>query len=178
MRRGCVVAVIGLLGLCLLVCGLGYFVALPRVRESARNEIRDAIGTVVAQQIPAVRGTVEAGSYTLNEADIQQGIAENFDIQTVEGVLIRIEPERIAFVLSAEGGEEITYSGVPTVVNGRLEMNEMSSSEGFLDVLFPAGELGRAVEEAFNTYLDQNGLDIESIELTDGALTIVTVPAA
>ncbi|MCC6791532.1 MAG: hypothetical protein IT336_07610 [Thermomicrobiales bacterium] len=175
MRRGCFIVVIGMLVLCLVACGAGYFIGLPRFQESARNEIRDAISTEVAQQIPSIDGSAEPGSYTLNEAELQEGLAQNFDVQSVDNLQIRITPTAIEFVLDADGGEDISYTGVPVAVNGRLEMTNMESSEGFFDFFFPADELGRAIEEAVNTYLSQNGLQVDAIELADGEMTIVTV---
>jgi hypothetical protein len=72
----------------------------------------------------------------------------------------------------------VTYSGFPVAANGRLEMTNMESSEGFLDFLFPADELGKAIEDAVNTYLAQNNLQLDAVELADGELTLVTVASS
>lgn len=175
MRRGCFIAVIGVFGLCLVASGLVYFVGLPRFQDGARDEIRDAISTEVAQQIPSTGGTADPGTYTLSEAELQQGLAENFDVQNVDNVLIQITPAGLAFILDANSGDDVTYSGVPVAVNGRLEMTNMESNEGIFDFIFPADELGKAIEDAVNNYLEQNNLQVDSVELIDGELTLVTV---
>jgi hypothetical protein len=178
MRRGCFIAVIGVLGLCLVACGFGYFVGLPRFQDNARDEIRDAISTEVAQQIPSTGGTAEPGTYTLNESELQEGLAENLDVQNVDNLLVQITPTGLAFVIDTDSGTDVTYSGFPVAANGRLEMTNMESSEGFLDFLFPADELGKAIEDAVNTYLAQNNLQLDAVELADGELTLVTVASS
>lgn len=178
MRRGCMIFVLGALVLCLLVCGVGYFIGLPRLHTGVRNEIRDVISTEVAEQIPAIDGSAEPGAYTFNEAVLQQAFNESVDTPSVDDFVIQINPTDLQFTIGIEGGEDIVYSGVPVAVNGRLEMTNMETNEGFFEFLFPADELGKAIEDAVNTYLSQNGLEVSEIELADGELTIVTVAAA
>jgi hypothetical protein len=178
MRRGCFIGVIGVLVLCLVGCGLVWFVGIPRVRDSARDGIRDAISTEVAQQIPAgTDGTAEPGSYTLSAEEIQSSLSRNFDVQNVDDLVIRISPTGFEFGVTTEGGQETTYSGLPVVENGQLKMTNMKSSEGVLDFIFPAKDLGKAIEDAVNNYLAENNLQVDDIELTNGALTLVTVSA-
>ena len=178
MRRGCFIFVIGVLGLCLVACGFGYFVGLPRFQDSVSDDVHDAISTEIAQQIPSTGGTAEPGTYSFNESEIQEGLAENVDLQNAGNLLVQFTPTELEFTFDVDGGNDVTYSGVPVAVNGRLEMANMESSEGFFDFFFPADELGNAIEDAVNTYLAQNNLQVDAVELANGELTIVTVAAS
>jgi hypothetical protein len=177
MRRGCVIFVLGSLVLCLLACGAGYFIGLPRLQDGLSDEISDVISTQVAEQIPAVNGSAQPGEYTFNEAVLQDAFARNVDTESVDDFLIRITPENLEFVIGIEGGEDIAYSGVPVAINGQLEMTNMETNEGFFDRIYPADKLGDAIEEAVNDYLDANGLQVSDVQLVDGEMTIVTTAA-
>lgn len=178
MRRGCFLSVIGLLGLCLVACALLYFVGLPRFRDSAREEMQNVIGTAVARQIPApAGGQVEPGTYTLTEADLEGEIQGNVDVQNVDDLNLELTPGTISFVIQTDQDQDVNYSGNPVAENGRLVMTNMESSDGFLNWIFPADDLGQAIEDAVNEYLTVNDLQLASVEVTDGELTLETVPA-
>ena len=178
MRRGCFLSVIALLGLCLIACGLLYFVGVPRIRDSARDGMRDAISTTVARQIPAsADGAAEPGTYELTETELQSEITGNLDVQNVEDLVIDLTPAGITFRILTDGDQDLTYTGRPEVVDGQLRMADMEASDGFLDFIFPADDLGEAIEDAVNKYLAENNLRLESVELTDEALVLETVSA-
>lgn len=177
MRRGCLFGAGGLLVLCLLLCGVGYFVGLPRFQEQVSDTIDYSISTVVAEQIPAVGGAAAPGQYVLTQQEIQDSIAANIE-GNVQDLIIRIDESGITFGLIAEQGAETTYSGVPTVENGRLVMSNMKTTDGFLDFFYPADKLGNAIERAVNDYLAANNLGIQSLTLAQGELRLNTVAAS
>lgn len=177
MRRGCLFGLFGLLVLCVVCVGLGYFVAIPRVRDTARDGIRDAVSTEVARQIPARAGNAAPGAYTISAQELQDSLLANLGDARVNDVVIRITPTGMVLGVTSEGGQETTYTGVPTAVGGRLVMTDMDTSSDFLNFLFPADDLGDAIEAAVNGYLAQNGLTLESLDLGDGELTLNTAAA-
>ncbi len=179
MRRGCLLTVVGILALCLVGCGLGYFVGLPRFRDSVRDGVQDAISTQVAIQIPAAAGGKAApGSYTITAAELQERLLQDVDSDTVDDIVIRITPAGFEFGLTTSGDRETTYTGLPVVGAGKLSIINMETTSDFLDFLFPSDDLAEAIENAVNNYLVENDLELDSISLEDGAITLVTVPAA
>src|SRR5215213_4998675 len=178
MRRGCFLSVIALLGLCLIACALGYFVGIPRVRDNARGEMEDAISTTVAEQIPATGAAARPGTYELTEDELQAEISGNVDVQNVNDLVIDLAPGGITFRITTNGDQDLTYTGRPEVVDGQLRMEDMEASEGFLDWIFPADDLGDAIEDAVNNHLAENNLELESLDLTNEALTLETVAAS
>jgi len=178
MRRGCFLTVVILLVLCLVACGLGYFVGIPRVRDSAREGMEDAISTTVAEQIPATGGIAQPGTYEITEDELQAEISGNVDVQNVNDLVIDLAPSGITFRITTNGDQDLTYTGRPEVVDGQLRMEDMEASEGFLDWIFPADDLGEAIEDAVNNHLAENNLELESLDLTNEALTLETVAAS
>ena len=179
MRRGCCLGVVGVLVLCLVGCGLGYFIGVPRFRDGVQDGMEDAISTTVAEQIPArAGGTARPGVYEITEEELQREITGNVDVQSVEDFVIDLTPGGIVFrITPSNADQELTYSGNPEAVDGRLQMTNMESSENFLDWIVPADDLGEAIENAVNDYLAANNLALESVELTNNVLTLETVTA-
>ena len=46
-----------------------------------------------------------------------------------------------------------------------------------LDFIFPADDLGDAIEEAVNNYLAENDLELDALVLENGEVTLETVRA-
>ena len=89
-----------------------------------------------------------------------------------------LAPSGITFRITTNGDQDLTYTGQPEVVDGQLRMENMEASEGFLDWIFPADDLGEAIEDAVNNHLAENNLELESLDLTNEALTLETVAAS
>ncbi len=176
MRRGCLFGVIGVLTLCLVGCGLVYFVVIPRVRDNAQDGVRDAVSTQVAIQIPVgADNVIDPGTYELSAEELQTALRNNINIDNVEEIVVAINAEGMKLGVTSSGSET-NYTGLPTAVDGQLEMSNMKASDGFLDFVFPANRLGDAIEDAVNTYLTANNLKIESLELAEGKIVLETVP--
>jgi hypothetical protein len=170
--------VVGLLVLCVIGCGLGYFIGLPRVRDGVQDSMEDAISTTVAEQIPGRgSGTARPGVYEITEAELQGEINGNVDVQNVDSFVIDITSNGMIFRIGTNGDQDLTYSGKPVAENGHLVMSNMESSEGYLDWIFPADDLGEAIENAVNDYLAANNLALESVKLSNGTMTLETVTA-
>ena len=178
MRRGCLIVVFVLLFLCIAGTGFVYFFAVPRVRDNAQEGVRNAIGTQVAEQIPiGLSNVVEPGSYSLTAAELQQTLRDNVSVSSLDDIVIRIDQAGLELGIISNGSES-KYTGLPTLQDGKLVMENMSASDRYLEFIFPAQDLGDAVEEAINGYLTANNLKIEKLTLVDGEILLETIPLA
>lgn len=171
-RRGCLIAVGSLAGLLLLCCVIGWFVGIPRFRDSIEGGLSDSISTEVADQI----GTpdIGPGRYEISVADMQRQLASTFDAQNIEDFEISVDSGGMAIGFTS-GGQTIGYTGVPTVQNGALVMDNMAVDNSALGFFMPADRLGNAIERGVNTYFDAQGLDIESLDLGNDELIVEAV---
>lgn len=161
------------MGLLLLCCVVGWFVGVPRLRDSIEGDLSDAISTEVAEQIgPADIGP---GRYEISVADMQRQLASTLNTQNIEDFDISVDSNgmSISFVSS---GQTIGYSGVPIAENGELVMDNMTVDNDVLGFLMPADRLGNAIETGVNSYFDAQGLDIGSLELGNDRIIVEAVP--
>src|SRR5215213_8160446 len=112
MRKGCLFGVIGLLGLCVIGCGLGYFVGLPRVRDGLRDPFEEVIGTQVALVAAPTPGEApEPGTYTLDAADLNTAIRDRLgDNGSFDDVAVNLTPGRYQ-VRFTTNNQDVTYGG-------------------------------------------------------------------
>lgn len=174
-RRGCLIAVGSLFGLLLLCCVLGWFVGIPRFRDSVEGSLSDSISTEVSEQIAGQVGPADAGpgTYTISVADMQRQLQSTLNSQNIDDIDIAVDANgmSIAFV---SGGQRIGYNGVPTAQDGRLVMEDMTVDNDALGFVLPADRLGDAIEAGVNGYFDAQGLDITNLSLGNDEIEIVT----
>lgn len=166
-----------LLGAC-VICGLlVVFVAMPRIRDGLQDNIESAISTEVARQMPAAAdGSVAPGTYVLTAASLEESLrASGNDSTETENAIVRINSRQIEIGLDAQGQEAI-YTGVPTVVNGDLDMQQMEATSRVLEFILSPDALGDAIERPVNEYLAANNLQLESVTLEEGQLRLTTIP--
>jgi len=173
-RRGCLVGAVGLLGLCVLGVALGWLVVLPRAREGIRGEVADGVGTEIAGQIAAA-GAAEPGRHVISARSLEDRLRGQVEGDNVENLVVRITPAGVAFGFSPRG-ETATYTGVPVAEGGRLVLDDMAVSNGTLGLFLRPADVGAAIADGVNRYLDEHGLRLEAVELGEGELTLVTVP--
>ena len=177
MRRGCLFALLALPGLCLAVGAFAWFVALPGIRDDIRGGVEDGIATEVARRLPPTPGLgVAPGTYRLTEEDLLTGLRANAEGANLDDLVLRLAPEGIELDFSARG-QTATYAGRPAAADGRLLLRDMATDNAALALLLPPADLGRAIAGAVNGYLAANRLRLQSVESTDGAVTLTTVPA-
>jgi hypothetical protein len=177
VRKGCLYGVIGVLGLCVVACALGYFVGLPRIRESAREPIEEVVGTQIARQIAPDPGVVPApGTYVIREDDLNTAL-QNEVTQTdlFDDVAITLAPEGFELRFTTND-TDVTYDGDIAAVDGRLEVTDINA-DGWMTTFLPASEVRKALENVINDYLTTNGLRLADAELGDGTLTLTTESA-
>jgi hypothetical protein len=178
MRRGCLISVLVVLGLCVVGCGLGYFVGLPRIQDAFADEFEDAISTEVANQIPSIGGQPPApGTYTITEASLLQSLQDEAEGGNVEDVLVSITPNGIELGFDT-GGQDVVYSGGVEAEDGRLVLTDFEANNEGLEFIFPADKMGEAIEDAVNNYLEENNLQLAGVELTDGEMILEIEEAA
>lgn len=167
-RRGCLWGLIGVAGFLVLCCALGYFVGLPWVQNTVRDQLAEQLSTQVARQLDAQLpegAPVGEGVYRLSLSDIEQQIAINPDASTVDAIDIRAEGDEIVLSL-ASSWETVEYRGTPMAgPGGEFEMTGMRSTGGRLDYLLPPDRLGAAIERGINAYLQAQGLQLQDVYL-------------
>ncbi|RIK47358.1 MAG: hypothetical protein DCC58_00160 [Chloroflexi bacterium] len=165
-------------GFLVVCCVLGIFVGLPQLRDELESEVHEAVSTEVARRIPAIPGTgAEPGEYIITQESLQASIRENADNERdAENLFVRITPAQVEVGLVSRG-QDATYSGVPAAENGQLVMHDMDSNNRFFEFVLSPDRLGRTIAEAVNSYLAQNGLQLQSLELQDGQMVLITVEA-
>jgi len=174
-RRGCLIAVGGFFGLILLCCVVGYFIGIPRFRDSVGDGISEAISTEVSEQIGA--GQIQPGTYTLSVGDLQRQLETQLDSQNVEDFGISVNPKGLS-VSFTTNSQDIGYSGTPVAQNGELVLNDMTVDNDVLGFILPADKLGDAIETGVNDYFAAQGLEIESLQLGNDEITVEAVPAS
>lgn len=174
-RRGCLIFSASVLGLCLIACVVGWFVGVPRFRDAIQDDVEGAVSTEVARQFTA-EGTPEApGTYVITEQSLTERLRAESDNNN-QDIAVRINPSGLEVALVTEN-QDITYSGQLAAVDGRLDVQNMTSNNGFIEFLFPPDDVAGAIEGGVNTYLRTNNLRLTSLEMGDGDLTLTTEAA-
>lgn len=175
-RRGCLIAVGGMLGLLLLCCVVGWFVGIPRLRDSVSDGISEELSTQIASQLDNLPGDPGPGETTLSVADLRSQIDENLDNSTANDFDISVDPQGIAINFESNN-QQIGYSGVPVARDGDLIIDDMTVDNDVLGFFLPADRAARIIETSVNSYFSARDLDIESIVLGNDEITFTTVPA-
>jgi hypothetical protein len=177
MGRRFTFVVAGIFGVCLLCCGLVWFVAIPRARDTVEDGLREAVGTEVAVRV-APLGTVEPGEYVITEGDLlgQFNEALSGNSAQIENLTFEITPDQIRVGFTS-GEQDAAYTGRLVAVDGRLDVQDMETSSGFLDFLFPAGIVEDGIEDGVNNFLDANNLILTSLTMEEGQVTLHVEPA-
>ena len=179
MRRGCTCAVIGVLGLCIVACALGYLVGLPRLRDNIREPLEEVVGTQIARQVapnPNVRP--KPSTYVIREADLNAALRDELDQtdpQIFDDVTVDFAPSGFVLRFTASDND-VTYRGNVAAVNGRLAVTDMEA-DGWLTTFLPAKDVEKALEDVINDYLTTNRLRLTKAKLGNGTLTLTTEAA-
>lgn len=160
------------MGLLLLCCVVGWFVGIPRLRDSIEGDLSDSISTEVAEQIGT--GDIGPDTYTISVAEMQRQLASTLNSQSIDDFDISVDADGMAISFES-GGQSIGYTGVPTAQNGGLVMEDMTVDNDALGFFMPADRLGNAIEVGVNTYFDARGLDIDGLELGNDELIVDAV---
>ena len=178
MRRGCLISLVVLLGLCILCAGGGYFVGLPQLRNAVGEGFEDAMSTEVSQRLaPRPGATPVPGVYHITEASLRDRLEAEAEEGSVEDVIIRITPTEIEFGFTT-GEQEVTYSGGVAAEDGKLVLTDFESNNDALQFIFPADRMADAIEDAVNNYLEDNNLRLADVTLAEGDMILDVQRAA
>lgn len=168
-RRGCMFSLGGLVGLILICCLLGNFVALPRFQDTVSKGFGNAIDDTVATRLqPSADGTI-----TIPLSDLSAAVENDTsgDSTQIEGIKIRGEGDRIV-VDFGTSGQEWQYSGRPTVVDGKLDLVDMEGDNGWLDKFLPPSVFEKGIERGVNNALDLKQLTLVDVQVTSDSLVL------
>lgn len=178
MRRGCLLGV-GALLLCLGVGALGWFVGLPAVRDGVREGIEEGVATEVALRLPATPGAgVAPGAYRVTQEQLQERLRAN--TRNAAGTPEAAAGDNDVVVRLSPAGVEagISLHGQNAVDDGRLAVDDMKNDNAGPALFLPPDDLARDIADSVNAHLAANALRLQSVDPTDGAVTLVTVAAS
>lgn len=175
MSRRLLFVAVAVLAACLVCCGVLYFVALPRARDQVNDGIRDGVASEIAGRISSA-GSAAPGTYVITASDLLDRIQDTTsgNDANVEDFTLTISPAEIEVGFDSNS-QSATYTGQLAAVDGRLEVQNMSTSSGLLNFLFPADDVAGAIENGVNDYLDANGLTLNGVTMGDGEITLDVV---
>ncbi len=165
-----------LLVLCIGCVAVGYFVAIPRVKNSVEEGVDQAVSTYVVPQIANISGTPEAGIYTLTDEEINSRIQSgNADLSDLRFVITPAGLE----LRFGEQGQDVAYTAQVSAVDGKIEI-QGANLDGVPSWIIPTGAISNGFESGINDYLAANDLIVSSVTLQDGSMTLMLedAPAA
>ena len=177
-RRGFVIGAAAVLGFCLLSCVLVFVAGIPAFRNGVRDGVHGAVATEVARQIqPATGGAAQPGTYTLTAADLEAALRQNLnDGEDDEALIVRITSVRVEIGITSQGQDAI-YTGTPAAADSQFTMRDMATDNDLVSYLLPPSTIAGAIEDAINDHLAANNLRLDSLQLTDGEMTLVVSQA-
>jgi hypothetical protein len=184
MPRWALVLVVTPLVLCVGCAVLGYVVVWPRLRSSMSDSLAETMADSVFASLSdrIATSAPRSGELVIRPVDLDVNNAEvpgeaGFETGTsgtrIYGVVTEISPAGIALLLPG-----VTYSGVPVVRGGRVELTEIEAADNLLGFALTEEVFERSLEEGINRALDAHGLTPTAIALGAGRMTLQLQSAA
>lgn len=172
---GCFSTLIILVLLLVICLGLGWFVGVPRIRDEVSYGIQKGIGTQISNELGAVN--LGPGDHTIDLQTIATQMESQLKSAGIEDITLTGDGTYLYLSMTSRGSKAI-YSGKPEIVDGKLVMTDMTTSNNVLGFFMPAGRLGDAIELGVNNYFAAQGLQIVGISIDASTLTVQTEPAS
>ena len=193
MPRWAIVLTVVPLLLC-LGCGIfGFFLVregaeeiVPEVRGNVSAAMAGALSDRISTRIDALAraagGIGEVEEIVLRPVDLdvntdhvpgEAGIETGTDGTHIYGVETQIGPGGITLAFPG-----VTYSALPILVDGRIELTRIEDSGNMIGFLFPEESFEEVMEGGINGALRRHGLTPVSLMLRSGAMTIQVIPGA
>jgi flagellar basal body-associated protein FliL len=173
MARILVLIMGGLLLVCVVCAGAGYFYFIPRAQDEIESNLQEAVATHVVPYFAGLDITPEAGTYVLSADDVNADIASaNLSLENLK---VEITPDLIALRFDDQN-QDISYEANVIAVDGSFDVTN-AQLEGVPGWLLPEDTITQAIEDSLNAYLTENGLIVTDVVLTDGEMTITTADA-
>lgn len=169
MKRILLITAAAVLLLCVACVGIGYFVAIPRVKTGVEDGVNQAVSTYVAPQIAGLGIAPTAGTYTLTEDEVnKQILGSDANLQDLR---FSITPSGLELHFG-EQGQDVSYTAQVSAVDGKLQIDNADLS-GIPTWIIPTGAISKGFEQGLNTYLAENNLIVTSVTLQEGGMTMV-----
>lgn len=186
LPRWVLALIVGLFALCITCAAFGYFVVLPRGKEVIAGN-QDAVSNQLAENVAAsiavmIRETVRPdGTLALGEGELdvnnavaigESGFETGSDGTRIFGIVTEIDLDGIHLVM----GDGLAYSGMPMVVEGRVELLNISVSSRLMGLFLTEDGFAQGMADGINDALAAAGLSPVSLTLSDGSMVITTTP--
>lgn len=162
---------------CLLICGVVLFIGLRAARDSVRDDLAQAISTSVSRQIAANPRTANAMTLTITTDELARQFAAQYgdDGPNVDDIVVNLfAPDQMVIGLTIET-RDVTYTASLEARNGELNVTEVEASNDAVRFLLPGGKVADGIETGVNEALAAANLELQSIEITRGALILEVV---
>jgi len=173
MKRILLITIAVVLVLCVACMGVGYFVAIPRLKNGVEDGVNQAVATYVAPEIAGLGIAPEPGTYTLSEDQVNERIKTGDpDLQDLR---LDITPAGLQMHFG-EQGQNISYTAQVSAVDGKIDI-QGADLTGIPTWIVPSDAISKGVEQGINTYLEENNLMVTSVTLQEGSMTLVLADA-
>lgn len=168
--RGCLISTGVFVALIFVCCLVLIFVVGPRFQNSLRNEMAHALSTEVAVQVPTDK--LNGGTYAISLAELQRKLSTSVNSNGVNGITLTSNGPQLELAIETSGNNKATYTGTPTIQNGRLVMQGMRTNNSALGFFMPASKLGAAIENGVNAFFQANGLTMTSLQVQGDQIVV------
>lgn len=175
-RRTALVVVLGVIGVCLLICVGGVVYAFTQVGPGIRDSVSELTSTEVATQLDQA-GATRPGNYVITAEDLTTGInqqlASDGNSDSIRGVEVMIDPTGIEIVIDL-GGQTAGYRAGLGVEDGEIRVTDPEADAGIIGNLIPTDWIAGGLQDGLNAYFEANNLTVTSVELAEGQVQIAT----
>ena len=181
MPRWVPVLIVTPLALCIGCGSLGYFVLWPKLTNQIQSALAEEMANAVAASVSdkIERTPLPSNRFVLTRADIdvnnavfeasdQCGFNVTNNRATIYGVETELSPAGVSIVCL------VTYSAVPVITDGRVDLTQVTVSEGTARFVFPKERFEEGMEAGINRALATAGLTPTALTLDTGLLPIAT----
>jgi hypothetical protein len=167
-------AIAAMVGLLLICCIVGWFFGIPRLQDNIADSISHELSTEVANQLDSSAGNLQPGTHTISVAQLQSQIDQNLDDSSTSDFGISVDANGIEVGFTS-GTQDFSYSGKPVAEDGKLVIEDMETSSGWLGRIMPADKVANIIEDGINDYFAARNQEIQSIQLGNDKITFTTV---
>lgn len=175
-RRTALIVILGILGLCLLVCVGGVVYAFTQIGPGIRDSVSELTATDVASQLDQA-GAARPGNYVITDEELTSGINRQLTADgesgSIRGVEVSIEPTGLEIVIDL-GGQTAGYRTGLGVEDGEIRVTDPEADAGIIGNLIPTDWIAGGLQDGLNAYFDANDLTVTSVELPQGEVRIAT----
>jgi hypothetical protein len=176
---GCLMGFVAFAVICLLSAVLGgLVVGRPLLENAVGDELEEVVATQVVRELDASVNTtgLAPGTYVISAEELNDELAVKADdYEPIENPTVTIDPDGLEIRFEVYGLES-SYHGMVEAERGQIVLTDVEADGAAAEVL-SAGDVKEIVEDELNGYFQREGLTVESVELGNGVLTVVTAPA-